>query len=52
MSNITIPAVGSQFTTQRAGIVGKVEEVIANKTGSFRVRLSLPNGDTRWTTVK
>ena len=43
--------VGSQFTTQRAGIVGIIQEVIPNKTGTFRVRLDV-NGEVRWTTVK
>lgn len=51
MSNITIPTVGSQFTTQRAGIVGIVQEIVMNKSGSARVRLDV-NGETRWTTVK
>ena len=51
MANVIAPTVGSQFTTQRAGIVGIVQEVILNKTGSYRVRLDV-NGDTRWTTVK
>lgn len=48
---ITIPSVGSQFTTQRAGIVGTVQEVVMNKSGTARVRLDV-NGETRWTTVK
>jgi hypothetical protein len=43
--------VGSQLTTQRAGIVGIIQEVIENKTGTFRVRLDV-NGEPRWTTVK
>jgi hypothetical protein len=51
MSNVIAPTVGSQFTTQRAGIVGIVQEVVLNKTGTYRVRLDV-NGDTRWTTVK
>lgn len=44
--------VGSQFATQKSGVVGIVQEVIQNASGSQRVRLELPNGDTRWTTVK
>jgi hypothetical protein len=48
---ITLPTVGSQFTTQRAGIVGVVQEIVMNKSGSARVRLDV-NGETRWTTVK
>lgn len=48
---ISIPTVGSQFATQKSGVVGTVQEVIANKSGSYRVRLSV-NGSDRWTTVK
>jgi hypothetical protein len=48
MENITV---GSQFTTQKSGVTGIVQEVIENKTGSFRVRLDV-NGEPRWTTVK
>ena len=44
------PIVGQPFTTQRAGIVGTVQEVIKNANGSFRVRLDV-NGQPRWTTV-
>jgi hypothetical protein len=46
-----IPTVGSQFTTAKSGVSGVVQEVIENKTGSFRVRLDV-NGQPRWTTVK
>ena len=49
MENITI---GQTFTTQKSGVSGVVQEVIENKTGSFRVRLTLANGEDRWTTVK
>lgn len=48
---ISIPTVGSQFSTQKSGVVGIVQEVIENKSGSYRVRLSV-NGADRWTTVK
>lgn len=48
---ITIPTVGSQFSTQKSGVSGIVQEVVANKNGSFRVRLDV-NGSDRWTTVK
>ena len=44
--------IGQTFTTAKSGVEGTVQEVIENKTGSFRVRLELANGDTRWTTVK
>lgn len=43
--------VGSQFTTQKSGVVGTVQEVIKNASGSLRVRLDVA-GQTRWTTVK
>jgi hypothetical protein len=48
MENITV---GSQFTTQKSGVSGTVQEVIENKNGSFRVRLDVA-GQPRWTTVK
>ena len=48
IKNITV---GSQFTTAKSGVSGIVQEVIENKTGSFRVRLDV-NGQPRWTTVK
>lgn len=52
MVNLTkSPTVGSQFATQKSGVIGTVQEVIANKNGSFRVRLDV-NGEPRWTTVK
>jgi len=49
MENITI---GSQFTTQKSGVSGTVQEIVKNQNGTSRVRLSLANGDSRWTTVK
>jgi hypothetical protein len=51
MSNITAPQVGSPFTTAVSKVSGIVQEVILNKTGSFRVRLDV-NGTDRWTTIK
>jgi hypothetical protein len=51
MSNITAPQVGSPFTTAVSKVSGIVQEVIQNKTGSFRVRLDV-NGADRWTTIK
>jgi hypothetical protein len=50
MSNATL-TVGSQFTTLKSGVSGIIQEVVQNKTGSFRVRLDV-NGQPRWTTVK
>jgi hypothetical protein len=47
MENITV---GSQFTTAKSGVTGVVQEVVANKNGTFRVRLDV-NGQPRWTTV-
>jgi hypothetical protein len=44
--------IGQTFTTQASGVSGVVEEIVKNASGSSRVRLTLPNGDTRWTTVK
>jgi len=48
MENITI---GSQFTTQKSGVTGVVQEVVKNQNGTSRVRLSV-DGQDRWTTVK
>jgi hypothetical protein len=50
MSNSTL-TVGSQFTTKKSGVSGIIQEVVANKNGSFRVRLEVA-GQPRWTTVK
>ena len=47
---MTTLTVGSQFTTQKSGVSGTVQEVIQNKNGTSRVRLSV-NGQDRWTTV-
>ena len=48
MSNLTV---GSQFTTQKSGVSGTIQEIVENKNGTFRVRLDV-NGNPRWTTVK
>ena len=42
--------VGSQFTTAKSGVVGTIQEIIKNPSGSARVRLDV-NGEPRWTTV-
>lgn len=47
MENITI---GSEFTTQKSGVSGTVQEIVENKNGTYRVRLDV-NGQPRWTTV-
>ena len=44
--------IGQTFTTQASGVSGIVEEIVKNASGSSRVRLTLANGDTRWTTAK
>ena len=44
--------IGDTFTTQKSGVSGTIAEVIKNPNGSTRVRLTLPNGADRWTTVK
>lgn len=44
--------IGNTYTTAKSGVVGTVKEIVKNASGSFRVRLELENGDTRWTTVK
>ena len=43
--------VGSQFTTAKSGVVGTIQEIVKNASGSKRVRLDV-NGQPRWTTVK
>jgi len=50
-SKMTTLTVGSQFTTAKSGVSGVIQEVVANKNGSFRVRLDVA-GQPRWTTVK
>ena len=48
---MTAITVGSQFATQKSGVVGIIREVVENKNGTKRVRLEV-NGADRWTTVK
>jgi hypothetical protein len=50
-SNMTL-AIGQSFTTQKSKVTGVVQEVVKNDSGSYRVRLLLPNGKERWTTAK
>ena len=45
------PVIGETFTTQKSGVSGIVQEVVANQNGTFRVRLDV-NGQERWTTLK
>jgi hypothetical protein len=49
-SKMNTLTVGSQFTTAKSGVSGVIQEVVANKNGSFRVRLDVA-GQSRWTTV-
>lgn len=42
---------GQVYTTAKSGVTGIVKEIVANATGSKRVRLDV-SGETRWTTVK
>lgn len=44
--------IGQSFTTTKSGVSGTIQEIVKNAGGSLRVRLELPNGDSRWTTVK
>jgi hypothetical protein len=50
MAKIKAPTVGSQFTTQKSKVTGIVQEVVANKNGTYRVRLDV-NGNPRWSTL-
>ena len=43
--------IGQSFTTQKSGVSGIVQEIVANKNGTYRLRLDV-NGQERWTTVK
>lgn len=44
--------IGETYTTQKSGVSGTIAEIVKNANGSSRVRLTLANGDSRWTTVK
>lgn len=44
--------IGQVYTTAKSGVQGTVAEIVKNGNGSSRVRLTLANGDSRWTTVK
>lgn len=50
-NTFSVPSVGSQFATQKSGVVGTVQEVIKNANGSFRIKLDVA-GQSRWTTAK
>jgi hypothetical protein len=44
--------IGQTYKTAVSGVEGVVQEIVKNANGSSRIRLSLANGDTRWTTAK
>jgi hypothetical protein len=43
--------IGQSYTTAKSGVTGVVQEIVANKNGTFRIRLDV-NGQDRWTTAK
>jgi hypothetical protein len=43
--------IGDLFTTQRSNVTGTITEIIPVTETRTRVKLSLDNGDYRWTTV-
>jgi hypothetical protein len=43
--------IGDLFTTQRSNVTGTITEIIPVTENRTRVKLSLENGDYRWTTV-
>ena len=42
--------VGEEYTTHKSHITGTIEEIVPNRTGSFRLRLNV-DGEERWTTA-
>ena len=49
-ATLTIPQVGDVITTQRNGLTGIVKEVVANRTGTYRVRYQHQTLGMLWTT--
>lgn len=43
--------IGDLFTTQRSGVTGAISEIVPVNDRTTRVKLSLDNGEYRWTTV-
>lgn len=41
--------IGQTYTTHKSGVTGTVQEIVANPTGTYRVRLDV-NGEVKWTT--
>jgi len=44
-------AIGDLFTTQRSNVTGTITEIVPVAENRTRVKLSLDNGEYRWTTV-
>jgi hypothetical protein len=44
------PKIGDMYTTHKSGVVGKIEEIVQNPTGSSRIRMKMEDGKDRWTT--
>jgi len=49
--DIMAPSIGDTIITSASGIVGVVQEVVLNGTGSWRVRIAHDGGE-KWTTVQ
>jgi hypothetical protein len=43
--------IGDLFTTQRSNVTGTITEIVPVTESRTRVKLSLENGEYRWTTV-
>ena len=43
--------VGDLFTTLKSKKTGIIKEIVHNASGSVRVLLEMPSGETRWTSV-
>ena len=43
--------IGQEYTTQKSGVKGTIQEIVTNASGSVRVRLDV-KGKERWTTIK
>lgn len=44
------PKVGDMYTTHTSDATGRIEEIVANKTGTSKLRLKTAEGKDRWTT--
>jgi hypothetical protein len=46
------PKIGDEFTSVKSGITGIVQELVEDeKFALIRIRLELPTGETKWTTI-